>query len=336
MRRRDFLKHSMVATGAGVLVAACGDAAKDMKDGYADAGAESASEEAATAGAGLYSISLAQWSLHRSIRSGDLDPLDFAVAARQEFDIGGIEYVNGLFTDRRTDEEYLRELASRASDNDVTSVLIMCDGEGRIGDPDDAARTQTIDNHRRWIDAASFLGCHSIRVNAQSEGDWDTQKELAADGLRRLTEVAAAQDINVIVENHGGISSNGAWLAEVMQLVDHDRCGTLPDFGNWDIGDGEQYDFYQGTTELMPFAKAVSFKTHIMSDDPEGEHFRTNWAGDRYPIDFERLMRISLDAGYRGWVGIEYEGSEVGEYEGIRQSKAILEHLHEKLKSDYA
>ncbi len=331
MRRRDFLKHSALATGASLFLGACSE---EGREAYEEGSANSPGEAPATAS--LYSISLAQWSLHRAIRSGKVDPLDFAVVARSEFDIGGIEYVNGLFTDRRTDEKYLRELAKRAADHDVTSVLIMCDGEGRLGDPDDAARTQTIDNHRRWIDAASFLGCHSIRVNAQSEGDWDTQKQLAADGLRRLTEVAAEQDINVIVENHGGISSNGAWLAEVIQTVDHERCGTLPDFGNWDTGNGEQYDFYKGTEELMPFAKAVSFKTHILSEDPSGPHFRTDWAGARYPIDFERLMRITLDAGYRSWVGIEFEGSEVDEYEGVRQSKAVLAYLHEKLKSDYS
>lgn len=324
MRRRDFLKTSVLATGAGFLAGACTD--------------PSGSAEAASPGfkPDLYRISLAQWSLHRTIRDGTLDPLNFPVYAREKFGIDGVEYVNGLFTDRRTDSDYLTELKNRCSGAGVTSVLIMCDGEGRLGDPDETARTQTIDNHRRWIDAASFLGCHSIRVNAQSEGDWDTQRDLAADGLRRLTEVAAGQDINVIVENHGGISSNGAWLAEVMRTVDHPRCGTLPDFGNWDIGDGEQYDFYEGTRELMPFARAVSFKTHILAAEPGGAHYRTDWAGNRYEIDFTRLMRIVLDAGYRGWVGIEYEGNEVDEPTGIRQSRDVLVRIHDQLKPEYS
>jgi L-ribulose-5-phosphate 3-epimerase len=328
MRRRDFLRQTTLAAGAGFL-AACGQEGKaDMEAGYADVQASSATGP-------LFRVSLAQWSFHRAIQSGEMDPLDFAAAAKS-LDIAGIEYVNGLFTDRRTDDDYLRELGTRADGEGVRSVLIMCDGEGALGAPDEAARTLTIENHRRWIDAAAFLGCHSIRVNASSQGDWDTQRDLAADGLRRLTEVAAAQDINVIVENHGGISSNGAWLAEVMRLVDHDRCGTLPDFGNWDLGDGNQYDFYKGTEELMPFAKAVSFKTHILADQPDGTHYRTDWAGNRTPIDFDRLMRIVLDAGYRGYVGIEFEGSELDEMTGIRRSKVILDHLHDKLQSDYS
>ena len=331
MKRRDFIRTSALAS-AGFWALGCSEETRQaMKEGYDAGRAASAPPD------DLYGISLAEWSLHKAIFAGDLDPLDFAVVARQEFGIGAIEYVNGLFADKRSDQEYLTELRNRADGEGVQSLLIMCDGEGRIGDPDDAARQQTIDNHRRWLDAASFLGCHSIRVNAASEGDWDTQKMLAADGLRRLTEIAAEQDLNVIVENHGGISSNGQWLAEVMQTVDHERCGTLPDFGNWYMGDDMGgYDPYQGTEDLMPFAKAVSFKTHRVSDDPDGTHFRHNWATGEYTeIDFVRLMRITLDAGYRSWVGIEYEGSDVDEYEGIRRSKDILEHIHEQLKPEY-
>ena len=324
MKRRDFLKTSALASGAVLLGSACRESA--------EAGS------APTASADLYHVSLAQWSLHKAIFGGDLDPLDFAVVARQEFGIGGIEYVNGLFTDRRTDAEYLQALQSRADGEGVQSLLIMCDGEGRLGDPDETARQTTIDNHRRWLDAAAFLGCHSIRVNAASEGDWDTQRDLAADGLRRLTEIAAEQNLNVIVENHGGISSNGAWLAEVMETVDHPRCGTLPDFGNWNMGAEQgEYDPYQGLTNLMPFAKAVSFKTHRVAEDPSGPHFRFQGSNREYgEIDFVRLMRITLDAGYRSWVGIEFEGSDVGEIEGIRRSKAILDHIHEQLKPEYS
>ncbi|MBO6574496.1 MAG: sugar phosphate isomerase/epimerase [Rhodothermales bacterium] len=333
MRRRQFIKTGLL--GSAAVLAGCAEARRDLKEGY-DAGRAAADGDARDV---LYTISLAQWSLHKAIFAGELDPLDFPVISRDEFAIDGIEYVNGLFTDRRTDEEYLTELRNRCDGAGVQSLLIMCDGEGRIGDPDENARTQTIDNHRRWLDAASFLGCHSIRVNASSEGDWETQKALAADGLRRLTEVAAEQNLNVIVENHGGISSNGQWLAEVMQAVDHPRCGTLPDFGNWHMGDalGGEYDPYEGTEELMPFAKAVSFKTHRLAEDPGGPHFRYNYATQEYfPVDFDRLMRLTLDAGYRDWVGIEYEGSDVDEITGIKRSKAILEHLHETLKSDYS
>jgi sugar phosphate isomerase/epimerase len=182
-----------------------------------------------------------------------------------------------------------------------------------------------VENHYRWVEAAQFLGCHAIRVNAQSEGTPEEQKKLAADGLRRLTEFADPLGLNVLVENHGGLSSNGAWLASVMQAVDHPRCGTLPDFGNFDIAEGETYDRYVGLEELMPYAKAVSAKSHVF--DEEGNEAR---------MDYERLLRIVLQAGYRGWVGVEYEGSEHSEDEGIRLTKALLERVRELLAPEFA
>jgi L-ribulose-5-phosphate 3-epimerase len=329
MRRRDFLKTGALATGATFLGSAC-------VDGRASTSRPDSNAGAGTARSPIFSVSLAQWSLHRAIQSGELDPLDFAVVSRREFGIEGVEYVNGLFTDRRTDAEYLAELKTRADGEGVRSVLIMCDGEGRLGDPDADARSQTIDNHRRWIDAASFLGCHSIRVNAASEGDWETQRDLAADGLGRLTEVGADQNISVIVENHGGISSNAKWLAEVMRAVDNPACGTLPDFGNWDMGADGFYDPYLGTEELMPFAKAVSFKTHIIDPAEGGVNYLVDRSGNRREIDFTRLMRTVLDAGYRGFVGVEFEGSEVDEMTGIRDSKAILDRIEEQLRPEYS
>ena len=196
----------------------------------------------------------------------------------------------------------------------------MCDEEGRLGDPDSAARTTTIQNHYKWIDAAKFLECHSIRVNAASEGSWDEQMKLAADGLRRLTEYGDEQGINVIVENHGGISSNGQWLSGVIEAVDHPRCGTLPDFGNFWVSDTERYDNYQGVAELMPYAKAVSAKSLDFDEN-----------GNETDLDYRRLLRIVLDAGYRGCIGIEYEGDRQSEPEGIRATKALLERVRDEL-----
>ncbi len=181
---------------------------------------------------------------------------------------------------------------------------------------------QTVENHKQWVDAAKYLGCHSIRVNAGSSGSFEEQQKLAADGLRRLSEYAAKSDLNVLVENHGGLSSDGSWLAGVMKLVDLDNCGTLPDFGNFFISRGDnprEYDRYKGVDELMPFAKAVSAKTHDF--DAEGNETST---------DYERMMKIVLDHGYNGYVGIEYEGSRLSEFEGIRKSKALLEKMQEK------
>jgi len=272
----------------------------------------------------LYQISLAQWSLHRTLFDGDLDNLDFAPTAREEFGIRAVEYVNQLFMERATDTKYLQTMKRRANEAGVNSLLIMCDGEGVLGAADAEERMQAVENHQKWVEAAHRLDCHSIRVNAQSSGSYEEQMQRAADGLRQLTEYAAQEDINVIVENHGGLSSNGEWLAGVMEAVDHSRCGTLPDFGNFTIREGKTYDRYKGVRELMPYAKGVSAKTYDFDDE-----------GNETTIDYERIMRIVLDAGYRGHVGIEYEGDGLSERDGIRKTKQLLTWVREQLRAEY-
>ena len=314
MRRRDFLSVSLSAVaGVGALSAG---------------GCTSLRADSTTPGRSnplpIFRISIAEWSLNRALNAGEMTNLDFPIVARQRYDINAVEYVNTFFKDKATDAAYLSDLKSRCDGEGVASLLIMCDQEGRLGDPDDSARTRTVENHYRWIDAAKTLGCHSIRVNAASTGDWDTQRDLAADGLRRLTMFGAEREINVIVENHGGISSNGAWLAEVMRKVDHDRCGTLPDFGNFEVSPGEWYDRYQGVRELMPFAKAVSAKSHEF--DENGNEMRT---------DYARMMSIVLDAGYRGYVGIEWEGEGMSDEDGIRATKNLLLQVRKQLSDSY-
>lgn len=262
-----------------------------------------------------FRISLAQWSLHRAIRAGELDHLDFALVSRRDFGLEAIEYVNTFFKDRARDRAYLAEMNRRAEGEGVYQHLIMCDGEGRLGDPDAALRARAVENHRRWLDAARTLGCATIRVNAASDGSYEEQQRLAADGLRRLAELADPLGLNVIVENHGGLSSNGQWLAGVMRLVDHPRCGTLPDFGNF-----YEYDRYQGTAELMPFARAVSAKSHDFDA-----------AGDETTKDYRRLLRIVYEAGFRGWIGIEYEGDRLPEREGIAATLRLLRRVAAEL-----
>jgi sugar phosphate isomerase/epimerase len=279
----------------------------------------------------LFKISLAEWSLHKALfgRSDKkLDNLDFAKTAREEFGIDAVEYVNQFFMDKAKDEKYLGDMKKRAADHGVRSLLIMCDGEGHLGDPDDAKRTQAVENHHKWVEAAAFLGCHSIRVNAASSGSFEEQQKLAADGLRRLTEFAEKHNLSVLVENHGGLSSNGDWLAGVMKLVDHPHCGTLPDFGNFRVSENEWYDRYKGVSELMPYAKAVSAKSHNF--DPERPLVTLDDNGGR-ETNYLKMMRIVLGAGYRGYVGIEYEGSKLSEYEGIRQTKRLLVHVRDAL-----
>lgn len=273
----------------------------------------------------LFQISLAEWSLHNALfgRKGEkLDNLDFARYAKEKCGIDAIEYVNQFFFDKATDQSYLAELNKRATDHGVKQLLIMIDREGNLGDPDEKARKQAVENHYKWADTAKTLGCHSLRVNAGSKGSYDEQKKLAIDGLSRLTEYAAKLGINVIVENHGGLSSNGQWLSEVIAGVNSPYCGTLPDFGNFNISKTESYDRYKGVSELMPFAKAVSAKSHDFDE-----------MGNEKSTDYLKMMKIVVDAGYRGYVGIEYEGSRLSEHDGIMATKRLLERVRDELAS---
>lgn len=300
--RRRFLATSAALAGAAAL--------------------STSSAFAAPAVEPLFKISLAQWSLHKTIFGGKLDNRDFAKTAKEDFGIEAIEYVNQFWKDKAKDTAYVADLKKRAEDIGVKTLLIMCDGEGALGDSDEKKRTQAVENHFKWVEAAKELGCHSIRVNAQSDKSlsFEEQQKLAADGLRRLSEFAAPHGLNVIVENHGGLSSNGQWLAGVMKLVDRKNCGTLPDFGNFNLGDGKEYDRYQGVDELMPFAKAVSAKSHDF--DAEGNETRT---------DYVKMMQIVLKHGYHSYCGIEYEGGKLSEPEGIIATKKLLERVREKL-----
>ncbi len=259
-------------------------------------------------------ISLAQWSLHRAFFSKEIDPLDFAKVSREQFDIGAIEYVNSFFKDKVRDLGYLSQLKQRAVDHGVRSLLIMIDGEGDLGT--EAGATAAIEQHKPWIDAAAYLGCHSIRVNARGNASREQVAACAADSLRTLAQYGEPAGISVLVENHGGYSSDGAWLADVMQRADHPGVGTLPDFGNFKISADNEYDRYQGVTELMPYAKAVSAKSH----DFDG-------AGNEIHTDYARMLGIVRNAGYKGHIGVEYEGSKHSEAQGILLTKKLIQRV---------
>ena len=267
----------------------------------------------------FFEISLAQWSLHKALQSKSLNNLDFPAKAKNDFGISVVEYVNQFFKDKANDTKYLGELLKRCEDNGVRNHLIMCDNEGQLGNLSDAERTKAVENHYKWVDAAKYLGCVTIRVNAAGTGTRDEVAKAAVDGLGRLGEYAEKTGINVIVENHGGYSSDGSWLSAVMKQVNKKNVGTLPDFGNFCIRKEanacvESYDRYTGTRELMPFAKGVSAKTYDFDED-----------GNCVETDYKKIIRIVKDAGFKGYIGIEYEGSKLGEEEGIRKTKALLE-----------
>lgn len=295
----------------------------------------------------LFKISLAEWSVHSLIfgdalkggwdKFGEMLRNDFAgieknapmkniefPAYARKLGIDAVEYVNTCFFDKARNMAYLKDLNKVCDDAGVKSLLIMCDAEGMVGAPTKEERLQTLENHKKWIDAAATLGCHSIRVNAQSEGSLEEQKKRAADGLHLLCEYGEKADINILVENHGGFSSNGNWLSAVMELTDHPKVGTLPDFANFRISYEPEkwYDRYKGVKQLMPYAKAVSAKSH---------NFDKN--GNEVDTDYEKMMGIVLDAGYHGYVGIEYEGSELSPREGILATKKLLERVRSNYNS---
>jgi len=314
LSRRDFLATTSAA--AALAVASTGNSA--MAATSAAPAFTKAEDEIP------FKISLAQWSLNRELRGGKMDNLEFAKAAK-DLGMDAVEYVNQFFKDKAEDNDYLDQMKKRCDDNGVKSLLIMVDREGNLGDPDEKKRKTAVENHYKWVAAAKYLGCHSIRVNAASGGSYQEQVERAADGLRQLSEFAAGHDINVIVENHGGLSSNGQWLAQVIRKVDLDNCGTLPDFGNFWIewprngNKGNYYDRYLGMAALMPFAKAVSAKSYKFDEE-----------GNEPDIDFHKIMRIVYDAGYRGYVGIEFEGEGEAK-DGIVKTRKLLERCREEL-----
>ena len=295
MNRRNAIKTGFSLVAAQALMGGTALAAKEKR---------------------LWKVSLCEYSLHRMI-PGKLDPLDFASFTRKTFDIECVDYWNRPFMNKARDEKYLAEMKSRADDAGVAGGVILIAGEGNLGDPNTAKRKDAVQRHHKWIDAAKKLGCYAIRVNARSKGSYDEQLKLAADGLAMLSEYGKKQDISVLVENHGGLSSNGEWLAAVMKMVDSRYCGTLPDFGNF-----HKYDRYKGTKELMPWAQNVSAKSHDFN--AEGKEVHT---------DYYKMMKIVVDSGYRGWVGIEYEGKPP-EVEGVKKTQALLAKVHEKLLAE--
>lgn len=336
LNRRQFLSRSAILS-AGAAFSAC--------TGDSDSGDPSITTQKGPS----YKISLAQWSLHRALKSGELDNLDWPAYTKENFNIHALEWVNQFFFEEHPTlgyqpkgGEYINQMKQRCEDQGMKSLLIMCDRVGNLGNPDNVKRTAAIEGHYAWLEAAKTLGCHSIRVNAGSDPQLSPEKQadLCADGLRRLSEHASAMDLNVIVENHGGLSSNGAWLSQVLRSVNLENCGALPDYGNFYVvknrgnkeryeaqkalyeGDpslkedeaGLAYDRYQGMRDLMPFAKGVSAKAHDFDE-----------SGNEIHTDFQKMMEIIVSSGYEGYLGVEYEGKNLGEVEGILKTKALLE-----------
>jgi len=323
MQRRKFIKKSgQIALGMGLL--GTSGILSSCENGETTEQQQSQQQQSTDM---FFKLSLAQWSLHRTLGfpegEATMDHLDFAAKAR-EMGFDGIEYVAHFFKDKAEDEKYLLEMKNRAADNDVESLLIMIDGEGDLAITDGDERTKSIENHYKWVEAAHFLGCHSIRVNVFGAGTAEEMAAGAKDSLSRLSEYAAKENINVLVENHGGMSSDADWMMNVMKEVNMSNCGMLPDFGNfclerengerWGAKCIKEYDMYKGVEMFMPMAKAVSAKSYNFDEN-----------GNDTKIDYKRMLKIVKDAGYTGYIGVEYEGNERPEEEGILLTKALLE-----------
>jgi sugar phosphate isomerase/epimerase len=307
--RRNFLTKSALSLAAASLAGRSAFAAhhKAGHANHADA---------------WFDISLAQWSLNKDFWSGKRDKMRFAEITKRDFGVNAVEYVNQFYLEG-FNQSVTKELKKVSDGEGVKNVLIMCDKCGLLGDPDAAKQTASVEAHIPWLEAAKTLGCHAIRVNAHSDKSesYGTQLDRTADGLRRLCELGDDYGLHVIVEPHGGLSSNGAWLVALMDLVGHPRVGMLPDFGNYGSKrEGWTYDIYLGTAQSMPYAKGVSAKTH---------HFDAD--GEESTVDFRRLMQIVKDAGFTGYIDIEYEGKDIDPDTGIKLTRDLLVKLGGRL-----
>lgn len=261
----------------------------------------------------VFKISLAEWSLHQALWKNTISNLDFPGIAKRKYGLDAVEYVSSFFKGKGEDMGYLTALKDSCTKNGVKSLIIMVDGEGNLADTSLATRTKAVENHYKWVKAAQFLGCHSIRVNAAGRGTMGQMQAAAIDGLTKLSDYAKGFGINVIVENHGGNSSIGKWLAEIMKAVNRPNCGTLPDLGNF-----YEYDRYAGVKDMMPFAKGVSGKTH----DFDAE-------GNETVIDYAKMLKIVSDSKYTGYIDVEYEGTKLSEDDGIKASIALVKKVIE-------
>lgn len=279
-------------------------------------------------------LSLAEWSIHRSLDSGILKAENFAAIAKNDFGITAVEYVNSFYKEHATDQAFWKQMRATADSLGVKSLLIMVDEEGDLGNPNAEERKKAVENHFKWVDAASILGCHSIRINAFGDGSKEEVQAAMVDALKQLGTYAAKANINLLIENHGLYSADGKWVAEIMQQVNMANVGTLPDFGNWCLSHKwgstqpgkectEVYDRYQGVAETLPFAQGVSAKSYTFNEQ-----------GEEIVIDYSRMLKLVKDSDFDGYIGIEYEGEPLSEPDGIRATKALLEKTWDKVNQE--
>lgn len=312
--RRDFIKKSLLASGglavASTLPSFIFSSEKISKFHF--------------------DISLAEWSLHKSLFANKITNLGFPVIAKEKYGISAVEYVNQFFKDKAKDQSYLKELKKRADDQGVKNLLIMVDQEGNLADKKAVERKSAVENHFKWVEAAKELGCHSIRVNLHGDANAEEWSKGAVESLSKLSEFAQPFGINILAENHGTFSSHAGMLATAIQKVNKKNCQVLLDFANfcvrrekgdlWESPCVDWYDRYKGVKELLPYAKGLSAKS-----------FEFNEKGEEVNTDFRRMLRMAKDQGFNGYVGVEFEGNSMSEEDGILATKRLLEKIREEL-----
>jgi len=328
MKKMTSFKKSIILCAAISLVGtySCKEAKQDKEDKTEETVQEISAEP-------FFDLSLAQWSMHKMILQDGVDPYSFAEKSK-EWGFTGLEYVSQLYNPELSDANYSEEAMAafvnksnaEAKKHGMKNVLIMIDGQGNLAATDEAERNETVEKHKKWVDAAAAMGAQAIRVNLNGSSEPEEWKKNSVDGLTKLGTYAKTKNINVLVENHGGLSSNGALHAEVMKMTNMDNVGSLPDFGNFciergDDGCANMYDKYKGVEELMPYAMAVSAKSNEF--DAQGN--------DR-GIDYVKMLQLVKDAGYTGFIGVEYEGSELGEEAGIKATRDLLLKANKEIK----
>lgn len=320
LHRRTFLKHTTFAAAALPLtgLSACTETNKSTS-------VMNQQEKIPS-----LKISLAQWSLHREIESGVLDPVDFARVAKERFQIEAVEYVNGFYQKDPTNEKFWLEMLRKSQEVGVKNLLIMVDEEGDLGQSNANKRQKAVENHYKWVNAAKILDCHSIRVNAFGDGERAALHDALVDGIGQLCDYAAKENIDVLIENHGLLSSDASFIINVIQAANRPNLGTLPDFGNWCLAKKwgstqhnrceEVYDRYRGVAEFLPYAKGYSAKSYAFDEN-----------GNETIIDYRKMLQMAKDGGYDGYIGIEFEGENMEETTGIKATKALIERVWKEI-----
>lgn len=266
---------------------------------------------------------LAQWSFNKELFAGQMNTFDFIREAK-EMGFSGVEFVNQFFMDKIEDEAYLDSLRATSEKIGIKNTLLMIDRAGNLGASDEKEREAAVLEHKKWMLAAAHLGCPNIRVNAHGDGSSEEVFEACKSSIAKLLTWGKQRKVGVIIENHGGYSSDGDWLYRLIQELEPYGVASLADFDNWCIEreNGElwgapcvkEYDRYKGMQQLLPSAKSVSVKA-----------FEFDANGLPVKSDFSRMFRLIRDSGYDGYLAVEFEGHGIDAKEGILKTKALAE-----------